>query len=73
MSKLKLVSLSFFNLEVCVDKARIDEYEQRMSELAQKASVLTFLTQKGIFIAAVHVTNPPNPQISVLWDSILLC
>lgn len=26
-----------------MDKARIDEYEQRSSELAQKASVLTFL------------------------------
>ena len=25
--------------EVCVDKARIDEYEQRASELAQKASI----------------------------------
>uniref|UniRef100_A0A667YK49 Diaphanous-related formin 3 n=1 Tax=Myripristis murdjan TaxID=586833 RepID=A0A667YK49_9TELE len=26
-------------LEVCIDKARIDEYEQRASELAQKASI----------------------------------
>lgn len=32
------ISFCFFS-EVCVDKARIDEYEQRASELAQKASI----------------------------------
>lgn len=30
-------SVSLFS-EVCVDKARLDEYEQRASEMAQKAS-----------------------------------
>lgn len=29
----------FIFSEVCVDKARIDEYEQRASELALKASI----------------------------------
>lgn len=34
-----IFSFSLFVLEVCVDKARIDECEQRASELAQKASI----------------------------------
>lgn len=49
----------FLISEVCVDKARIDEYEQRTSELAQKASCLThLLTPVMIFTAALDITNP---------------
>uniref|UniRef100_H2V4C0 Diaphanous-related formin 3 n=1 Tax=Takifugu rubripes TaxID=31033 RepID=H2V4C0_TAKRU len=44
-------------LEVCVDKARIDEYEQRTSELAQKAINLQFtLKLYQIQLEKIHFT-----------------
>lgn len=34
--------LDLLSTEACVDKARAEEFEQRASELAQKASALSF-------------------------------
>lgn len=39
LGKKKNILLFLLLAEVCVDKARLDEYEQRASELAQKASL----------------------------------
>lgn len=64
--KQMIFILFFLFSEVCVDKARIDEYEQRASELAQKASITT-----SIFIPLHIITwsqqNPPkNP--TACWN-----
>uniref|UniRef100_A0A7N6BB30 Diaphanous-related formin 3 n=1 Tax=Anabas testudineus TaxID=64144 RepID=A0A7N6BB30_ANATE len=60
-------------LEVCVDKARIEEYEQRSSELAQKASIDKKQPTVPISLSAAHSgqasssstfpSGPPPPAL----------
>lgn len=53
----------FFSFsEVCVDKARIDEYEQRASELAQKASITAYIFSPQQYHHMVKTKPTQNPK-----------